>query len=188
MMSHSNIPVYESVITVTRTTVAVQALQILNISFYCTLFCFYSQPVDHPLRTLLLARTRARTPNLLSCPPWLICTRAAVALKPDTKTPSTSFKLWTAIEYSSSNRIQLEFSKASMNVKRASSAALLAINRPYVSSNYYCCKSSNSSIFLGRGKTVCDWTPPNHRTDAGRLWTSTSTADLRKVYYNCKLH
>ena len=53
MMSHSNIPVYESVITVTRTTVAVQAFQFLNISFCYTLFCFYLQLVNQPLATLL---------------------------------------------------------------------------------------------------------------------------------------
>ena len=89
MMSHSNIPVYESVITVTRTTVAVQALQIRNIGFYCALFCFYSQLVNHPLRTLLLAA------GLPTC-----CLAAMVnmyARSSSTKAryqdPSTSFKL-----------------------------------------------------------------------------------------------
>ena len=92
MMSHSNIPVYESVITVTRTTVAVQALQIRNISLYCALFCFYSQPGDHPLRTLLLARTRARTPNLLSCAMVNMYARSS-STKARYQDPSTSFKL-----------------------------------------------------------------------------------------------
>ena len=85
MMSHSDFPVYESVITVTRTTVAVQALQIVNISFYCILFCLFTtcQP---PISNSPSGPDEGRTPQLVVMPPWLICTRAAVALKPDTKT------------------------------------------------------------------------------------------------------
>ena len=54
-MRWCHIPIFqsESVITVTRTTVAVQAFQFLNISFCYTLFCFYLQLFNHPLRTLL---------------------------------------------------------------------------------------------------------------------------------------
>ena len=84
MMSHSNTPVYESVITVTRTIDAVQAFQFLNISFCYALFCFYLQLVNHPLRTLLSGSDAGRTSDLLSLPPWLLRTRAAaVASKPD---------------------------------------------------------------------------------------------------------
>lgn len=109
--------------------------------------------------------------------------------------PTKSFILWTRSSVRQANRYiqleiyedQLEFSEASMNAKGASSAALLAINRPYVSSNHYCCKSSNSPIFLGRGKKICDWTPPNQGQTQGDYGPPPSTADLRQVYDNCKL-
>jgi hypothetical protein len=104
---------------------------------------------------------------LFSLPPWLLHTRSSSSsIKARYLDPSSLFILWTRSSVRQANRIiqleiyenQLEFSRASMNAKGASSAVLLAINRPYVSSNHYCCKSSNSPMFLGRGKKICDWT------------------------------
>ena len=121
--------------------------------------------------------------------------RSSSSIKARYLDPTKSFILWTRSSVRQANRIiqleiyenQLEFSKASMNAKGASSEALLAINRPCVSSNHYCCKSSNSPIFLGRGKKICDWTPPNQGQMQGDYGPPPSTADLRQVYDNCKL-
>jgi hypothetical protein len=117
-------------------------------------------------------------------PLWLICTRAAVALKPDIKTLQHRSSYGQRLSVHQAIEYNWSFLKALMNAKGASSAALLAINRPYVSSNYYCCKSSNSPIFFGRGKKICDWTPPNQGQTQGDYGPPPSTADLRKVYYD----
>lgn len=188
-MRWCHIPIFqsESVITVTRTTVAVQAFQFLNISFCYTLFCFFLQLVNHPLRTLLRPWRGPDFQLVVIAAMVTSYARSSSSIKARYLDPTKSFILWTRSSVRQANRIQLEFSKASMNAKGASSAALLAINRPYVSSNHYCCKSSNSPIFLGRGKKICDWTPPNQGQMQGDYGPPPSTADLRQVYDNCKL-
>lgn len=196
-MRWCHIPIFqsESVITVTRTTVAVQAFQFLNISFCYTLFCFFSQPVNHPLATFLWPGRGPDFQLVVFAAMVTSYARSSSSIKARYLHPTKSFILWTRSSVRQANRYiqleiyedQLEFSEASMNAKGASSAALLAINRPYVSSNHYCCKSSNSPIFLGRGKKICDWTPPNQGQTQGDYGPPPSTADLRQVYDNCKL-
>ena len=118
-MSHSNIPVYESVITVTRTTVAVQAFQFLNISFCYTLFCFYLQLVNHPLATLLRPWRGPDFQLVVIAAMVTSYARSSSSIKARYLDPQTSFILWTRSSVRQANRIQLEFSKASMNAKRA---------------------------------------------------------------------
>ena len=172
------------------------AFQFLNISFCYTLFCFYLNLVNRPLRTLLWPGRGPDFQFVVFAAMVTSYARSSSSIKAQYLHPTKLFILWTRSSVRQANRIiqleiyenQLEFSKASMNAKGTSSAALLAINRPYVSSNHYCCKSSNSPIFLGRGKKICDWTPPNQGQMQGDYGPPPSTADLRQIYSNCKLH
>ena len=120
-MRWCHIPVFqsESVITVTRTTVAVQAFQFLDISFCYTLFCFYSQLVNHPLRTLLRPWRGPDFQLVVIAAMVTSYARSSSSIKARNLHPTKSFILWTRSSVRQANRIQLEFSKASMNAKRA---------------------------------------------------------------------
>ena len=139
-MRWCHIPIFqsESVITVTRTTVAVQAFQFLNISFCYTLFCFYLQLVNHPLRTLLWPGRGPDFQLVVIAAMVTSYARSSSSIKARYLHPTKSFISWTRSSVRQANRIiqleiyenQLEFFEASMNAKGASSAALLAINPP----------------------------------------------------------
>lgn len=120
-MRWCHIPIFqsESVITVTRTTVAVQAFQFLNISFCYTLFCFFLQLVNHPLRTLLRPWRGPDFQLVVIAAMVTSYARSSSSIKARNLHPTKSFILWTRSSVRQANRIQLEFSKASMNAKRA---------------------------------------------------------------------
>ena len=173
-MRWCHIPIFqsESVITVTRTTVAVQAFQFLNISFCYTLFCFFLQLVNHPLRTLLRPWRGPDFQLVVIAAMVTSYARSSSSIKARNLHPTKSFILWTRSSVRQANRIQLEFSKASMNAKRALRQLfwrstdltflqiIIVANRPTLPFSW----GGGRRFVTGRAKS---------RTDAGRLWTST---------------
>ena len=174
-MRWCHIPIFqsESVITVTRTTVAVQAFQFLNISFCYTLFCFYLQLVNHPLRTLLSSPDAGRSSNLLSLPPWLLRTRAAaVASKPDIYTqPNRS--------YYGHDRVfvkQIEFNWNFLKLRWMPKEHFGSSSGDQPTSRFFkslLLRIVQLSHFLEEWEGDLRLDAAKSRTDAGRLWTST---------------
>ena len=100
-MRWCHIPIFqsESVITVTRTTVAVQAFQFLNISFCYTLFCFFSQLVNHPLRTLLWPGRGPDFQLVVFAAMVTSYARSSSSIKARYLDPQTSFILQTYVNW-----------------------------------------------------------------------------------------
>lgn len=99
--------------------------------------------------------------------------------------PNNIVQVMDANEFSSSKWNSIGIFQSFENVKRA---ALLAINRPYVSSNNYCCKSSIPRIFLGRGRRFVTGRRQINSEDRRRgTMDLSSTADFRKIHDHCAL-
>ena len=102
--------------------------------------------------------------------------RSSSSIKARYLDPQTSFILWTRSSVRQANRIQLEFSKASMNAKRALRQLfwrstdltflqiIIVANRPTLPFSWG-----------GGRRVVTGWTPPNQRSN------SRETMDLHQA-------